>query len=431
MFVDRAKIFIRSGKGGNGAVSFRREPFVPEGGPDGGDGGKGGDVIFEVDEGLNTLYDYRHKTKYSAQNGEEGGKRRCHGKDGEDIILKVPEGTIIREETSGKVVADMSGDNRRQIILKGGRGGLGNQHFATATMQVPKYAQPGQPAQELNVTLELKVIADVGLVGFPNVGKSTLLSRVTNARPKIANYHFTTLNPNLGVVDLKGSKGFVIADIPGLIEGASEGVGLGHEFLRHIERTKVLIHMVDAASTEGRDPVDDIYKINAELGAYNPDIAARPQVIAANKIDALYEGEAETLDRLKAEFEPKGIRVFPISAVSGKGLDELLYHVRTMLDQLDDTPVTFAQEYFPEEMLAVEDLPYTVGRDEEDEHVFVVEGPKIEKMLGYTNLDSEKGFLFFQNFLKNTGILKDLEAAGIQDGDTVRMYGLQFDYYKE
>ena len=430
MFADRAKIYIRSGKGGDGHVSFRRELYVPNGGPDGGDGGRGGDVIFEVDEGLNTLYDYRHKTKYSAQNGEEGGKRRCHGKDGEDIILKVPEGTIIREETSGKVVADMSGDNRRQIILKGGRGGLGNQHFATATMQVPKYAQPGQPAQELNVTLELKVIADVGLVGFPNVGKSTLLSRVTNARPKIANYHFTTLNPNLGVVDLKGSKGFVIADIPGLIEGASEGVGLGHEFLRHIERTKVLIHMVDAASTEGRDPVDDIYKINAELGAYNPDIAARPQVIAANKIDALYEGEAETLNRLKAEFEPKGIRVFPISAVSGKGLDELLYHVRTMLDQLDDTPVTFAQEYFPEEMLAVEDLPYTVGRDEEDEHVFVVEGPKIEKMLGYTNLDSEKGFRFFQNFLKNTGILEELEAAGIQEGDTVRMYGLEFDYYK-
>ena len=430
MFADRAKIYIRSGKGGDGHVSFRRELYVPNGGPDGGDGGRGGDVIFEVDEGLNTLYDYRHKTKYSAQNGEEGGKRRCHGKDGEDIILKVPEGTIIREETSGKVVADMSGDNRRQIILKGGRGGLGNQHFATATMQVPKYAQPGQPAQELNVTLELKVIADVGLVGFPNVGKSTLLSRVTNARPKIANYHFTTLNPNLGVVDLKGSKGFVIADIPGLIEGASEGVGLGHEFLRHIERTKVLIHMVDAASTEGRDPVDDIYKINAELGAYNPDIAARPQVIAANKIDALYEGEAETLDRLKAEFEPKGIRVFPISAVSGKGLDELLYHVRTMLDQLDDTPVTFAQEYFPEEMLAVEDLSYTVGRDEEDEHVFVVEGPKIEKMLGYTNLDSEKGFRFFQNFLKNTGILEELEAAGIQEGDTVRMYGLEFDYYK-
>ena len=250
----QSEIYIRSGKGGDGHVSFRRELYVPNGGPDGGDGGRGGDVIFEVDEGLNTLYDYRHRRKFKAEDGEEGGKRRCHGKDGSDIILKVPEGTIIREAESGKVIADMSGENRRQTILKGGRGGAGNQHFATSTMQVPKYAQPGQPAQELEVLLELKVIADVGLVGFPNVGKSTLLSRVTNAQPKIANYHFTTLTPNLGVVDLEGGGGFVIADIPGLIEGASEGVGLGHEFLRHIERTRVLIHMVDAASTEGRDP---------------------------------------------------------------------------------------------------------------------------------------------------------------------------------
>ena len=258
MFADRAKIFIRSGKGGDGHVSFRRELFVPNGGPDGGDGGKGGDIIFEVDEGLNTLNDYRHKAKYCAQPGEEGGKKRCHGKNGTDLILKVPEGTLIKDAESGKVIADMSGDNKRQIVLKGGRGGKGNMNYATATMQVPKYAQPGQSAKELWVQLELKVIADVGLVGFPNVGKSTFLSRVTNARPKIANYHFTTLNPNLGVVDLDGGKGFVIADIPGLIEGASEGVGLGHEFLRHIERTKVIIHVVDAASTEGRDPVDDI-----------------------------------------------------------------------------------------------------------------------------------------------------------------------------
>ena len=248
MFADRAKIWIRSGKGGDGHVSFRRELYVPNGGPDGGDGGQGGDVIFEVDEGLNTLSEYRHKRKYKAQDGEEGGKRRCHGKNGSDIILKVPEGTVIKEAESGKVIADMSGGNNRQVILKGGRGGAGNQHFATSTMQVPKYAQPGQPAQELEVMLELKVIADVGLVGFPNVGKSTLLSRVTNAKPKIANYHFTTLNPNLGVVDLEGG-GFVLADIPGLIEGASEGVGLGHEFLRHIERTRAIIHMVDAAST--------------------------------------------------------------------------------------------------------------------------------------------------------------------------------------
>ena len=323
----------------------------------------------------------------------------------------------------------MSGENRRQVILQGGRGGAGNMHFATSTMQVPKYAQPGVPAQELEVLLELKVIADVGLVGFPNVGKSTFLSRVTNAQPKIANYHFTTLNPNLGVVDLQGAPGFVIADIPGLIEGASEGVGLGHEFLRHIERTRVLIHIVDAASTEGRDPVADIYAINKELEAYNEEIAARPQVIAANKIDALGDNE-EPIQRLKDEFEPKGIKVFPISAVAGKGLKELLYYVRELLDQAPQEAIVFEQEYFPGEELVYENLPYTVTKSEEEEGVFIVEGPRIEKMLGYTNLDSEKGFAFFQNFLKNTGILKELEEAGIQEGDTVRMYGLAFDYFR-
>lgn len=427
MFADRAKIFIRSGKGGDGHVSFRRELYVPNGGPDGGDGGRGGDVIFEVDEGLNTLQDYRHRQKYAAKDGEQGGKRRCHGKDAEDIILRVPEGTVIKEAESGKVIADMSGENRRQVILKGGKGGLGNQHFATSTMQIPKYAQPGQPAQELWVNLELKVIADVGLIGFPNVGKSTLLSRVTNAQPKIANYHFTTLNPNLGVVDLPDGRGFVIADIPGLIEGASEGVGLGHEFLRHIERTKLMIHVVDAAGTEGRDPVEDIYKINAELNVYNPEIAKRPQVIAANKIDVIYADGEDPLVRLKEEFEPQGIKVFPISGVTGEGMKELLYYVSDQLKDLDQKPVVFEQEYFPEEELIYEDLPYTVEKEDE---VYVVEGPKIEKMLGYTNLDSEKGFAFFQKFLKDTGILDELEAAGIEEGDTVRMYGLQFDYYK-
>ena len=315
MFADRAKIYIRSGKGGDGHVSFRRELYVPNGGPDGGDGGRGGDVIFEVDKGLNTLVDYRHKRKYVAKDGEQGGKRKCHGADAEDIILKVPEGTVIKEAESGKVIADMSGDNNRQVILKGGRGGLGNQHFATATMQIPKYAQPGQAAQELEVLLELKVIADVGLVGFPNVGKSTLLSRVTNANPKIANYHFTTLNPNLGVVDLEGSEGFVIADIPGLIEGASQGIGLGHEFLRHIERTKMMIHVVDAASSEGRDPIEDIYAINAELKAYNEEIATRPQVIAANKTDLIYAGDENPVEKIRAEFEPQGMKVFAISGV--------------------------------------------------------------------------------------------------------------------
>ena len=428
MFADRAKIIIRSGKGGDGHVSFRRELYVPNGGPDGGDGGRGGDVVFEVDEGLNTLYDYRHRRKFKAQDGEEGGKRRCHGKSGGDIVLKVPEGTLIREAASGKVIADMSGENRRQVILKGGRGGAGNQHFATATMQVPKYAQPGQPAQELEVLLELKVIADVGLVGCPNVGKSTLLSRVTNARPKIANYHFTTLNPNLGVVDLEGG-GFVIADIPGLIEGASQGVGLGHEFLRHIERTRVIIHLVDAASTEGRDPVEDVYTINKELKAYQEEIAARPQVIAANKTDAIQaEAGADPIERLKQEFEPAGIRVFPISAVTGTGLSELLYYVQELLKNTDQKPIVFEQEYFPEEMLIDETLPYTVEKTEEG--VYLVEGPRIEKMLGYTNLDSEKGFIFFQNFLKKTGILDELEAAGIQEGDTVKMYGLAFEYFR-
>ena len=430
MFADRAKIIIRSGKGGDGHVSFRRELYVPNGGPDGGDGGRGGDVIFEVDEGQNTLGDYRHKRKFKAEDGEEGGKRRCHGGDGRDIVLKVPEGTVIMEAESRKVIADMSGDNKRQVVLKGGRGGKGNQHYATATMQVPKYAQPGQPAQELEVLLELKVIADVGLVGFPNVGKSTFLSRVTNAQPKIANYHFTTLSPNLGVVDTENG-GFVIADIPGLIEGASEGVGLGHEFLRHIERTRVLVHIVDAASTEGRDQVDDIYKINKELEAYNPEIAARPQLIAANKIDCIFEdGEENPVDRLRAEFEPKGIKVYPVSAATGQGIRELLFGIRQLLDESPAERIVFEQEFFPEDVLITENLPYTVTKAEDDPHVFVVEGPKIEKMLGYTNLDSEKGFAFFQRFLKDGGILDELENAGIEEGDTVRMYGFDFDYYK-
>ena len=429
MFADRAKIFIRSGKGGDGHVSFRRELFVPNGGPDGGDGGKGGDVIFEVDEGLTNLSEYRHRAKFTAEPGEQGGKKRCHGANGKNLILKVPAGTIIREAESGKVIADMSGDNKRQVILKGGRGGQGNMHYATATMQVPKYAQPGQAAQELWVNLELKVIADVGLVGFPNVGKSTLLSRVSNAKPKIANYHFTTLNPMQGVVDLGDGSSFIMADIPGLIEGASEGIGLGHEFLRHIERTKILLHVVDAASTEGRDPIDDIYKINEELKNYNEELASRPQIIAANKTDVIYAEDEDPVEKIRAEFEPQGIRVFPISAVSGKGVKELLSYIWEVLKELPQEPVVFEQEYFPEEYNSNDNLSYTV--EQLDEHTFVVEGPKIEKMLGYTNLDSEKGFLFFQNFLKNTGILKDLEAAGIQDGDTVRMYGLQFDYYKE
>lgn len=428
MFADRARIYVRSGKGGDGHISFRREKYVPNGGPDGGDGGNGGSVILQVDDGLNTLTDYRHVRKYHAEDGENGGKRNCRGKNGADIILKVPEGTVIKEAESGKIITDMSGENRHFVLLTGGRGGNGNQHYATSTMQVPKYAQPGQPAKELELQMELKVIADVGLVGFPNVGKSTFLTKVSNARPKIANYHFTTLNPHLGVVDLEDAKGFVIADIPGLIEGASEGVGLGFEFLRHIERTKVIIHIVDAASTEGRDPIQDIYAINKELETYNPEIAKRPQVIAANKTDMIF-GDEDPVQKLKDEFEPKGIRVYPISAISGKGIRELLYYVREMLDKTDDKPVVFEQEFFPEYMLGGADDPFTVTYDEEANE-YVVEGPRIEKMLGYTNLESEKGFTFFQNFLKLNGILEQLEELGIQEGDTVRMYGLSFNYYK-
>lgn len=429
MFADRAKIYIKSGKGGDGHVSFRREKYVPNGGPDGGDGGHGGDVIFEVDEGLNTLTDFRHIRKYCAENGQEGGKKNCRGKDGQDIVIKVPEGTVIKEATSGKVITDMSGENRRYIILTGGKGGNGNQHYATSTMQAPKYAQPGQPAKELELMLELKVIADVGLVGFPNVGKSTFLSRVTNARPKIANYHFTTLNPNLGVVDLDGAKGFVIADIPGLIEGASEGVGLGHEFLRHIERTRVMIHIVDAAGSEGRDPIEDIYAINKELANYNEEIASRPQVIAANKIDMIFEGDEDPVEKIRKEFEPKGIKVYPISAISGEGVRTLLYDVNNMLEKLEQKPIVFEQEFFPEYEMGASDEPFTVAYDEEEDE-YVVEGPRIEKMLGYTNLESEKGFVFFQKFLKENGILDKLEELGIEEGSTVRMYGLKFDYYK-
>lgn len=425
MFADSAKIFIKSGKGGDGHVSFRRELFVAAGGPDGGDGGKGGDIIFEVDEGLNTLTDFRMKRKYVAGDGEPGGKRKCHGADAKSLTLKVPEGTVIKDFETGKVIADMSGENKREVILRGGKGGFGNMNFATATMQVPKFAKPGQPGKEMFVLLELKVIADVGLVGFPNVGKSTLLSRVSNAKPKIANYHFTTLDPHLGVVDVKGAGGFVMADIPGLIEGASEGVGLGHDFLKHIERTKVLVHVVDAASTEGRDPVEDIKTIMNELKNYDENLLKRPQLIAANKIDAIYDEENNEIERIQAAFPD--IKVFPISGVSGKGIQELLYELVNVLSTIDRTVKVFEKE-FEIDYSSDKNLPFTVEKDENG--VFVVEGPRIEKMLGYTNLDSEKGFDFFQKFLKTSGVLEKLEEAGIVDGDTVRMYGHEFDYYK-
>ena len=410
MFADSAKIFIKSGKGGDGHVSFRRELFVAAGGPDGGDGGRGGNVIFEVDDGLNTLTDFRQVRKYVAGDGEPGGKRRCHGADAKDLIVKVPEGTVIKDFETGKVIADMSGENRREVILRGGKGGLGNMNFATATMQVPKFAKPGQPGKELFVQLELKVLADVGLVGYPNVGKSTLLSRVSNAKPKIANYHFTTLDPHLGVVDLPGG-GFVMADIPGLIEGAADGVGL--------------VHVVDAASTEGRDPVEDIKTIMKELDSYGQGLMERPQLIAANKVDCITPDMDDPLKRIEEAFPD--LKVYPISGVTGKGIKELLFAINEVLKTVDRSPKIFEKE-MEIEYTQDQNLPFTVEIDEDG--VYIVEGPRIEKMLGYTNLDSEKGFDFFQKFLKTSGVLERLEEAGISEGDTVRMYGHEFDYYK-
>ena len=428
MFIDKAKIVVISGKGGDGHVSFRREKYVPAGGPDGGDGGDGGSVIFEVDEGLNTRADLRHIRKYQAEHGEPGKKRRCTGKSGQDLIIKVPEGTVIREAASGKVIADMSGGRKRYLILKGGKGGNGNMHYATSTMQAPKYAQPGQPSRTLELFLELKVIADVGLVGFPNVGKSTLLSMASNARPRIANYHFTTLTPILGVVDLEDAKGFVMADIPGLIEGAADGAGLGHEFLAHIERTKLLIHVVDAAGSEGRDPVEDIKAINRELTAYESEIGNKKQVLAANKCDLLPE-DSDALSRIRAYCDEIGVEVFPISAATGSGIKELLYHVSGMLAQMPDETTVFEQEYDPEQMLQLDaSEPFTVTYDAKEKE-YVIEGPRIERMLGYTNLETEKGFVFFQKFLEENKIIDRLKDLGCKEGDTVRLYGHRFEYY--
>lgn len=445
MFADRARIILRSGKGGDGHVSFRREKYVPDGGPDGGDGGRGGDVILKVDLGLNTLIDFKHKRKYSATDGQQGGKRNCRGKDGEDIIIKVPQGTVVKDAETGKVIVDMSGSTTEYTILTGGRGGLGNQHYATSTMQAPKYAQPGKPAKEMEAVLELKLIADVGLVGFPSVGKSSLLARISNAKPEIADYHFTTIKPNLGVVKIGEGSSYVVADIPGLIEGAAEGLGLGHQFLRHIERNKVLIHVIDAASVEGRDPIEDFHMINNELKKYGDEVLELPMVVAANKIDVIVEdnepididenGEfiypefKSPIDRIKSELEPLGFKVFPISTVTGEGIKELINYVWELLQKSDKEDVIFEQEYNPDIQLEYIEEPYEVYFDDERE-VYVVEGPRIEKMLGYTNLESEKGFVFFQNFMRDNGILDELENLGIQDGDTVRIYGFAFDYYK-
>ncbi len=430
MFADRAKIYVRSGKGGDGHVSFRRELYVPNGGPDGGDGGKGGDVIFVIDKGLNTLTDFKNIRKYKAGDGEEGGKKRCHGKNGADVVIKVPPGTVIKDFETGKVIVDMAEREEPFTLLTGGRGGKGNMHYATSTMQAPRYAQPGEPAIEKTLSLELKMIADVGLVGFPSVGKSTILSKVSNAKPKIADYHFTTLVPNLGVVGLGEGRGFVMADIPGIIEGAAEGVGLGLDFLRHIERTRVILHVVDAASVEGRDPIEDIEAITEELRRYSEQLAARPTIIVANKLDVLLPEDKEAiLKKLKDKFEPE-IPVLPISAATGEGIKEMLEKAYQLIQTAPDDVMEFTPEITLEEYTAREEnLPYTVEKGDE-EGVFIVEGPRIEKMLGYTNLEDNKGFKFFQEFMVKNGIIDELKALGIQEGDTVRIYGWAFEYYE-
>ena len=430
MFVDSARIFIKSGKGGDGHVSFRREKYVPDGGPDGGDGGHGGSIIFITDDNINTLIDFKHKRKYAAESGEEGGKRRKHGKNGEDLYIKVPKGTIIKHAGSGQIIHDMAASSEPYIILKGGRGGKGNMNYATSVMQAPKYAQPGGKSRELEVILELKCIADVGLIGFPNVGKSTLLSVISNADPKIANYHFTTIDPNLGVVHLDDFS-FVVADIPGLIEGASEGIGLGHEFLKHIERCKVLIHVVDAASSEGRDPVQDIAAINLELSKYNNILNRKKQVIAANKMDLIYDDQEKEkiINSICGSLADDAIKVFEISAASRKGIKPLLYHVKNLLDEIKEDNIIFESETSPDEYFIDETLTFTVKKI--DDGTYSAEGPKIEKMLGYTNLESEKGFIFFQKFMKEQGIIDEMISLGLEEGDTVKIYGHEFEYFED
>ncbi len=425
MFVDRAKIHIKGGNGGNGAVSFYRAKYISHGGPDGGDGGKGGDVIFEGSDSLSTLMDFRYKRVFAADNGTDGGKRNCTGPDGKSVIIKVPVGTVIKEAQSGKVMADITKNGERKVIIKGGRGGRGNQHFATPTRQAPRYAERGQQSKEYDVVLELKTIADVGIIGFPNVGKSTLLSMVTNANPKIADYHFTTLSPNLGVVQYKKGVNFVMADIPGLVEGASEGVGLGHEFLRHVERTKVFIHVVDAAAIEGGDPIESVNKINAELEAYKPELLKRPQIIAANKTDI--PEAAENVKRLKEHFEPMGYEVYPISAASNKGLDKI---IEAAAQKLRDYPadIVFEEDFEEYQEVKPDNEPFKI--EAFDGNYYVVTGVGVEKMIGYTNIDTEKGFAFFQKYLREKGIISALEEKGIKEGDTVKIYDIEFEYFK-
>lgn len=405
MFVDVAKIFLKSGNGGNGAVSFRREKYAPLGGPDGGDGGDGGHVVFVVDESMRTLLDFKYKRKHAAANGDNGGTTNCYGKKGENAIIKVPKGTVIKEASTNRVIVDLVEDGQSAIICKGGRGGRGNAKFATSTRQAPEFAEPGMPGEEIEVVLELKLIADVGLIGFPNVGKSTILSMVTGAKPKIANYHFTTLTPNLGVADVKGANSFVIADIPGLIEGAHEGIGLGIDFLRHVERTKILIHVIDVSGIEGRDPVEDFYSINEELKLYSEKLSKKPQIIAANKTDI--PGYEEYLEKLQAEMDRLGNKLFVISAATNKGLRELFLYTSSILNELPEEEATDMEMFIPED----KHFTYEFYRDSDGAYCY--RGTFVDRLLLSTNIYDPDSLKYFHKMLQKHGIIDDLRSRGI------------------
>lgn len=423
MFVDVAEIKIKSGNGGNGLVSFHREKYVAAGGPDGGDGGKGGDVIFCADSSLSTLMDFRYRKQYKAENGEDGRGKRCTGKDGADMLVRVPAGTLIRDTETGKIIADLKHDGERFVAARGGRGGWGNVHFATPTRQVPKFAKPGQKGIERTVTLELKLLADVGLIGFPNVGKSTLLASVSGARPKIANYHFTTLEPNLGVVELGESGSFVLADIPGIIEGANEGIGLGHEFLRHVERTRLLLHVVDVSGIEGRNPIEDFDIICDEMQKFNASLADRPQIAVANKTDILTD--EESYSAFREEMKERGIPLFEISAATGRGTRELMKYVSSKLQELPIPQFRVEEDWGGESPVNDDDFKITVS-----DGVYEISGSRIEKIVGSTNFDDYESLQFFQRALRNLGVIDALEEKGIEEGDTVRLYDIEFDYVR-
>lgn len=423
MFVDVAKIRIKAGKGGDGCIGFHREKYIAAGGPDGGDGGRGGDIVFVVDDHMATLLDFRYKKKYVAANGEPGGTKRCFGKDGADTVIKVPRGTLIKDGETGALIHDMS-DDQPFVAARGGRGGWGNAHFATPTRQAPRFAKPGQEGDERFIVLELKLIADVGLIGFPNVGKSTLLSMISAARPKIANYHFTTLAPNLGVVFVAEGASFVCADIPGIIEGAADGAGLGHDFLRHIERCRLLVHLVDAAGSEGRDPVEDLETINRELKQYSPALAQRPQIIVANKCDILEEG-SNNLARLEKKAEELGCRLFRLSAAANQGVQELVYHVWNELEKLPPVEV-FAPEMLLEEPPLNPEREIRITRG--DDAVFYVSGAWVEKIVGSVNFAEYESRMYFERTLRKAGVFDMLEARGIKEKDTVEVLGIQFEY---